>query len=91
MATNINKLEKTTSSKIHNRRLQIKRRIGPSYTEQPRTTDLQTRSTRQQLFFLYIVVVGLIPATDPEDYLKKKTCLQKSILTKKIENCQSTY
>ena len=33
--------------------------------------DLKERRTNQKLIFLYKVVEGLVPAIEPDDYLKK--------------------
>ena len=50
--------------------------------------ELKERRTIQKLIFLYKVVQGLVPAIEPDDYLKK-TRLKISITAKNIENYQA--
>jgi len=51
--------------------------------------DLKERRTNQKLIFLYKVVEGLVPAIEPDDYLKKKRP-KRSITAKQFENYQAT-
>jgi hypothetical protein len=51
--------------------------------------DLKERRTSQKLIFLYKVVEGLVPAIEPDDYLKKARP-KRSITAKKFENYQAT-
>ena len=53
--------------------------------------ELKERRTSQKLIFmkLYKVVEGLVPAVEPDDYLKKARP-KRSITAKKIENYQAT-
>ena len=51
--------------------------------------ELKERRTSQKLIFLYKVVEELIPAIEPDDYLKK-TRPKRYITAKIIENYQAT-
>ena len=51
--------------------------------------DLKERRTSQKLIFLYKVVEGLVPAIEPDDYLKKARP-KRSITANKFENYQAT-
>jgi hypothetical protein len=51
--------------------------------------QLKERRTSQKLIFLYKVVEGLVPAIEPDDYLKKARP-KRSITAKKFENYQAT-
>ena len=51
--------------------------------------DLKTRRSSQKLIFLYKVVEGLVPAIEPEDFLKKSRPKRK-ISTKKFDNFETT-
>ena len=53
--------------------------------------ELKERRTSQKLIFLklYKVVEGLVPAVEPDDYLKKAQP-KRSITAKKFENYQAT-
>ena len=51
--------------------------------------ELKERRTRQKLIFLYKMVEGLVPAIEPDDYLKKARP-KRSITVKKFENYQAT-
>jgi hypothetical protein len=51
--------------------------------------ELKERRTSQKLIFLYKVVEGLVPAIEPDDYLKKARP-KRSITANKFENYQAT-
>ena len=44
--------------------------------------ELKERRTSQKLIFLYKVVEGLVPSTEPDDYLKKDVPRDLSLLKK---------
>ena len=51
--------------------------------------ELKARRTSQKLIFLYKVVEGLVPAIDPDDFLKPARP-RRTITAKKFENYQAT-
>ena len=51
--------------------------------------ELQLRRTSQKLIFMYKVVEGLVPAIDPDDFLKSARP-RRNITAKKFDNYQAT-
>ena len=51
--------------------------------------DLKGRRTSQKLIFLYKVVEGLVPAIEPEDYLKRSR-QRRAITARKFDDYQTT-
>jgi hypothetical protein len=75
----------TTSSEIHNRRLQNKRMMRLKHAPQPRTALTSRQDALVKNLYYVQTGWGFVPAINTEDYLRKPR-LKRSKTARKFEN-----